>query len=365
MTDFRMDMIGRDDPAKQVKYRFVGGDDVPTVMPGETITRRYTAKYPSGLIDADPYRARGFADAHYTWEGRPYHTDAWMPKVAIAQPITMRLGDGKRNVLDPKAEAVIMVVVENRSHTRLPVQVRLEEEEIPPELEVTPRKKVVETQSPGNITTAFVAKLKDPSKTGIYELKFHSLDGVEELVVPVSFSNPAGATPDGFGLRNPSFEQFDPDSGYAFWEGEKTNWINNGEAKELPGAGERAFGAATDWITFDYTISQTVDLPKDAKGKKVKATTWFIGRGWDAGASGNDVQGRIKIRFLDAEGNEIGKKDGPVERGTDAWRQISLVSNPVPGNAEKVRLELSLVSDTHGKGCRRGAMDMAKLELVP
>jgi hypothetical protein len=274
----------------------------------------------------------------------------------------MRLEGGKRNVLDPTEEAVIMVVVENRSNARLPVPVRVAE--IPPELEVAPREKVVETQNPGNITTAFVVKLKDPSKTGIYELKLSSLDGVAELTAPVAFSSPGGEEPGGFGLRNPSFEQFGADSGYAFWEGEKTNWINNGEAESLPGAGERAYGAATDWLTFDYTIGQTVDLPENAGGKKVKATSWFVGRGWDAGASGEDVQGRMELVFLDGEGNEVSKKEGPVERGTGEWRQISLVSNPVPEKAKKVRLQLALKSDTENKGCRRGAMDMVKLELV-
>lgn len=85
MTNFRMDMIGRDEPAKKVKFRYIGGDDVTTIAPGQTITRRYIVVYPEELIGADPYRARGFADAYYTWNGRLYHTDAWLPKLPIVK----------------------------------------------------------------------------------------------------------------------------------------------------------------------------------------------------------------------------------------------------------------------------------------
>lgn len=83
MTDFRMDMIGRDDPAKKVRYKLTGGDEATTIAPGQTLKRTYTAVYPKDLAGADSHRARGFADAHFSWKGRPWHTDAWMPRAEI------------------------------------------------------------------------------------------------------------------------------------------------------------------------------------------------------------------------------------------------------------------------------------------
>lgn len=85
VTDFRMEMIGRSKQAKKVQYRFVGGDEATTIAPGKTITRRYVAVYPEELVGEKSYDARGFADAHYTWNARPYHTDAWMPRVSIVK----------------------------------------------------------------------------------------------------------------------------------------------------------------------------------------------------------------------------------------------------------------------------------------
>lgn len=87
MTDFRLEMIGRDDAAAKIRFEQLDGDQATIVAPGQTIMRRYRATYPEELVGLEdrgrPRRVRGYADAHYTWEGRPYHTDAWMPNVVV------------------------------------------------------------------------------------------------------------------------------------------------------------------------------------------------------------------------------------------------------------------------------------------
>ncbi len=365
MSDFRLKMIGRDDEAKKVRFRFVGGDPDREVKPDRTITRRYVAVFPRELARAEknkkPRRIRCYADAHYTWESRPYHTDAWLPNVLVTLPLSLRLGAGQRTAPGPEGEATFAVAVASTHAAPLAVKVRVQ---VPPEVSVEPAGASATAPARGQAELRFRAKLRDPAKTGIYELKAHAGEGVKPLTVPVAFPASVSTAPTGFGLRNPSFEDVGAESGYAFWEGPMPNWIQNGEAESLPGAGKRAFGAATDWMEFDYTLSQSVDLPKGAAGKRIKATIWYVARAWDAEAKTKDVKGQIRLVFLDAKGQAISKKDGPEEPGSRDWRKLSLMSDAIPTPAREVRMEVRLASH-QPRGCHRGAMDMAKIELIP
>ncbi len=359
MSDFKMEMIGRDDPARTVQYRFVSGDETTTIAPGQTLTRRYTALYPIGLIGAESHPARGFADAHYTWKGRPYHTDAWMPRVDIVQPLSLKLGEGKRTAANPTGVAQFEVLAANTVGAPMPVHLRVE---APPELRVDPAETDVIAPASGEVQAPFRVHLNNPEKTGIYELKVHIGGGVSPLAVLVAFPKGEGNKTTGIGLKNASFEDVDADSGYAFWTGEKTNWIDNEEASSLPDGGKRTYGAATDWREFDYTISQTVPLPDGSAGKKLKATAWFIGRGWDAEATGADVSAFLSLVLLDKAGKELSNEKGPEETGTGQWRQIEFRSSLIPAEAAQVRLDLRLASHKP-RGCRRGALDRVDLVL--
>lgn len=94
MTDFRLAMIGRDEFAEKIRFRNLDGDSVTTLAPGQSITRRFVAIYPESLVGLEdrgrPRPVRGYADAHYTWEGRPYHSDAWMPNVVVIRSDALR-----------------------------------------------------------------------------------------------------------------------------------------------------------------------------------------------------------------------------------------------------------------------------------
>ncbi|MCC6484027.1 MAG: hypothetical protein IT209_04190 [Armatimonadetes bacterium] len=57
-----------------------------TVQPGQTVTLEYEVTFDPSL-DAAPdgvqKRVRPIANLYYVWDGRPYHTDAWLPRVMV------------------------------------------------------------------------------------------------------------------------------------------------------------------------------------------------------------------------------------------------------------------------------------------
>ena len=61
-----------------------------SIGPGKTVRLRYELSFSPKLAatrdDGTRKRVRPYVDLYYVWEGRPYHTDAWVPRVAVTAP---------------------------------------------------------------------------------------------------------------------------------------------------------------------------------------------------------------------------------------------------------------------------------------
>jgi hypothetical protein len=61
-----------------------------TIGPGQTVRLRcevvFSEKAAGKRDDGNRKRVRPYADLYYVWQGRPYHTDAWMPRVTVRKP---------------------------------------------------------------------------------------------------------------------------------------------------------------------------------------------------------------------------------------------------------------------------------------
>lgn len=70
-----------------VKARLLGPPPPRTVGPGETVRLQYEIRFSERLVpraaDGRRQRVRPYVDLYYLWDGRPYHTDAWLPRVAV------------------------------------------------------------------------------------------------------------------------------------------------------------------------------------------------------------------------------------------------------------------------------------------
>ena len=57
------------------------------LAPGEGVKLEYEILFDESLVTPDrngwKTRVRPYADVYYVWEGRPYHTDAWLPRVSV------------------------------------------------------------------------------------------------------------------------------------------------------------------------------------------------------------------------------------------------------------------------------------------
>lgn len=69
-----------------VKARLIGAAP-KSVQPGETVTLTYEVRFDNELARQDDggnrKRVRPICDLFYIWEGRPYHTDAYLPRVTV------------------------------------------------------------------------------------------------------------------------------------------------------------------------------------------------------------------------------------------------------------------------------------------
>lgn len=73
--------------ARAVRARVVDGAVPATIGPGETVRLRLEVVFEEKLAalgdGGGPRRIRPYADLFYVWNGRPYHTDAWLPRVLV------------------------------------------------------------------------------------------------------------------------------------------------------------------------------------------------------------------------------------------------------------------------------------------
>ncbi len=70
-----------------VRAKSVSAPPPQTIGPRETVRLRYELSFSPKLAatrdDGTRKRVRPYVDLYYVWEGRPYHTDAWLPRVAV------------------------------------------------------------------------------------------------------------------------------------------------------------------------------------------------------------------------------------------------------------------------------------------
>lgn len=77
------------DPSTEhlVKSRPVGKIPPDVIEPGETVRLEYEVIFSPELDTTERgdmrKRVRPLVDLYYVWEGRPYHTDAWLPRVVV------------------------------------------------------------------------------------------------------------------------------------------------------------------------------------------------------------------------------------------------------------------------------------------
>jgi hypothetical protein len=70
-----------------VRAKLTGEAPPETIEPGQTVTLEYEVTYDPALDTivrgGMRKRIRAYCDLYYVWEGRPYHTDAWLPRVVV------------------------------------------------------------------------------------------------------------------------------------------------------------------------------------------------------------------------------------------------------------------------------------------
>ncbi len=70
-----------------VKTRLVGDEPPKELAPGASVELQYELVFSPELAKRESNgvkkRIRPYADVYYVWEGRPYHTDAWLPRVSV------------------------------------------------------------------------------------------------------------------------------------------------------------------------------------------------------------------------------------------------------------------------------------------
>lgn len=75
---------------REVQAKLVGPKPPRTIGPGETVRLEYEITFAESLARTSDvgkrYRVRPYADIYFVWEGRPYHSDAWLPRVAVRKP---------------------------------------------------------------------------------------------------------------------------------------------------------------------------------------------------------------------------------------------------------------------------------------
>lgn len=82
-----LDVFTDEKADRAVKAKLIGRSPPRLVGPGETVRLRYEIVFDEGLArlgkDGRRKRVRPLCDLYFVWNGRPYHTDAWLPRVAV------------------------------------------------------------------------------------------------------------------------------------------------------------------------------------------------------------------------------------------------------------------------------------------
>jgi len=70
---------------RAVRAKVVGQRPPRTIYPGQTVRLEYEVIFADELAQREDNgrrkRVRPYVDLYYVWQGRPYHTDAWLPRV--------------------------------------------------------------------------------------------------------------------------------------------------------------------------------------------------------------------------------------------------------------------------------------------
>jgi hypothetical protein len=89
-ADGTMDVNTDPDATRGVQASLVSQPPPREIGPGHTIRLDYEITFSPELArtrdDGKRERVRPFVDLYYVWDGRPYHTDAWLPRVAVRKP---------------------------------------------------------------------------------------------------------------------------------------------------------------------------------------------------------------------------------------------------------------------------------------
>lgn len=89
-TRGQLTMTLNPDAPHRVTARPLGTQPPTTLGPGQKLRLRFEITFSPELAtpraDGRRQRVRPYADLWYVWKGRPYHTDAWLPRVAVAAP---------------------------------------------------------------------------------------------------------------------------------------------------------------------------------------------------------------------------------------------------------------------------------------
>jgi len=80
--------------AHRVRARPVGAPPPKQIQPGQKIETTWEITFSKELAGTTSRgwrkRIRPYADAWFVWNGRPYHTDAWLPRVVVRLPDSHR-----------------------------------------------------------------------------------------------------------------------------------------------------------------------------------------------------------------------------------------------------------------------------------
>ena len=82
-----LDLFTCADARREVMAQMADARPPRTIAPGQTIRMDYELTFARSLArtrdDGKRERVRPYLDLYYVWWGRPYHTDAWLPRVAV------------------------------------------------------------------------------------------------------------------------------------------------------------------------------------------------------------------------------------------------------------------------------------------
>jgi hypothetical protein len=82
-----LDVFTDEKADRGVKAKLIGRSAPRTIGAGETVRLRYEIVFDEKLAglgeDGRRKRIRPVCDVYFVWAGRPYHADAWLPRVAV------------------------------------------------------------------------------------------------------------------------------------------------------------------------------------------------------------------------------------------------------------------------------------------